>query len=132
MGKGNERALAAVMAKQFGASILGFINLVLVIWAVMQYRRRQSVTESFYKLWPASILVSVFQVGLGLWFVLAQGKVAEKQHLLYGILVGVGAIAQVFLLPNLPLGRRYRGKPLVYAFWALFVLLLTARSWMSA
>ncbi len=112
--------------------MLGGINLILVIWATLRYRRRQSVPDGFYKLWPVSILVAAFQLSIGLYWVYIQGKVANGQHLFYGIVVGTAAVVQTLLLPKLPLGQRYRGKPLVYAFWALVVLLATFRSWMTA
>lgn len=121
-----------VLTKQIGASLLGGINLVLVIWAVVRYRSRQSIPDGFYKLLYGSLAVAAMQLFVGLYFVLGQGKVATGRHLFYGIMVGVGALVQLLLLPKLPLGTRYRGRPLVYAFWALFVLLATFRSWMSA
>lgn len=124
--------MLSILLKQIGVGTLGVTNLVLLIWSLLRHRRHQSIPDSLFKLLPVSVVVAAFQVGMGAWFVLGLGLVVTGRHLFYGLLVATGAIAQLLLLPRLPLGQRYRGKPLVYAFWALFVLLTAFRSWMSA
>lgn len=120
-----------ILIKQIGVSLLGAINLILIVWATLAHRRRQSLPEAYYKLLLASVGVSVFQVGVGLWFLL-EGKVVTGRHLFYGIVVGTGALGQALLGRRLPLGQRYRGKPLVYAFFGLVVLASAVRSWLTA
>lgn len=124
--------MLSILAKQIGAISLGTINLALVIWAVLRHRRRQSMPDGFFMLWLVSIAVATFQVGLGGWFVLIWGLIAPGRHLFYGLVVGGAALAQIALLPRFPLGQRYKGKPLVYAFWAFVIVGAAFRSWMSA
>ena len=120
-----------MLVKQIGATTLGLINLALLVRAVLAHRRRQSAPPAVYSLQAASVCVAVLQLAVGVYFVL-EGRVVNGRHLFYGILVGVGVLAQAALWSRTTLGQRYRGKPLVHAFFGLLVMLAALRSWMSA
>lgn len=119
------------LLKQAGAVLLGAINLVLLVMALTAQRRRQSLSEGFYRLLSASVAVAAFLVGMGL-FLVIDGLAIPRMHLFYGVLVGGGVVGQAALSRGTALGQRYRAKPMVYAFFALLVLLTAIRSYMSA
>lgn len=129
-GKEAERALVLLLAKQAGVIILVLVNLVLVGWALTTHRQKRALPEGYYRLLPISTGIAAFQVSMGLYFLLT-GLQVDLMHLLYGSLVATGAILQLVVRPGTATGRKYRGKPLVHAALALFVTLLSVRSWMS-
>lgn len=129
VAEGDELSL---IIKQVGTGILLLINLVLLGWGVAAYRRRESLTNGFYRWLPVSYAVAASQVLLGVFFVVTRGWPGDGMHMLYGALVALGALAQALLGAGTRLGQRYRGKPLVYAFISLFVALVAVRSYMSA
>ncbi|MFZ5814882.1 MAG: hypothetical protein ACOY93_06220 [Bacillota bacterium] len=116
--------------KVTGVFVLAAINLRLLWFGVVAYRQKGPLPEEYYRVLPASTAVALFQVGIGLFFLLT-GRRVEWMHLLYGILVGAGAILQMVLRSTTAAGQQYRGKPLVHAALALFVALLAIRSWLS-
>jgi len=118
------------LLKGVGAAALAVTNLVLFGIALVAFRGRRSLPQSYYQLVPLSSAVAVYQVGLGLTFVL-MGLRAPLMHIFYGVAVGVFALGQGVLRWT-HLGQRYRGKPMTHAFFAMVILLLAIRSWMSA
>lgn len=116
--------------KQLGVIALAAVNLVLLVWAVVAARQRRAMPAGYYRVLPVSIAIALFQLGVGAFFVL-QGRIPHLQHLLYGGLVGVGALLQFLLRPGSSTGQRYRNRPLVHAVLALFVALVGIRSWMT-
>lgn len=119
-----------LQVKQAGVLALAAVNLVLLVWAVLTHRQRRSLPEGYYRLLPVSIGIAAFQLSVGLFFII-QGRQPHLQHLVYGGLVGVGAILQILVRPGSAVGQRYRNKPLVHAVLALFVALVGIRSWMT-
>lgn len=119
-----------LLFKDAGVIVLGAVNLALLVWAVVTYRQKRSLPEGYYRLLPISSLVAAFQVAMGLYFVLA-GRQAHLMHIFYGTLVGTGALLQYLVRPGTATGQKYKAKPLIHAFLALFVALLAVRSWMS-
>lgn len=117
--------------KRGGAIVLIAINLVLLVWAIRAYRRKFTLADGYFKLLPFSPAVAVVQLILGVSFY-ASGVRPPLMHIFYGVLIGLGATGQVLVGPRTGLGQKYRAKPLVHAFLALFVALLSARSWMAA
>lgn len=117
--------------KQGGASILILINLVLLVWAVVLYRRRAEIPDRFFPWLTTSTAVGLVTIAVGLYFLL-EGRVATGRHLFYGIVVGVGVLGQLSLGARTSWGQKYRAKPLVYGITALWMLAAAARSWMSA
>lgn len=128
--EGDERVVDFGLLKEAGAAALAVANLILLGIAVVAYRGRRSLPQSYFQLVPLSAAVAVYQVGLGITFVLF-GKRPPLMHVFYGILVGLFAVGQGVLRWT-PLGQRYRGKPIVHGFFALVIMLLSIRSWMSA
>lgn len=104
---------------------------MLMLWAVMLYRRRQSIPVGYYRFTYLSYALAIFQITVGLTFVL-EGRGVNGFHLFYGIVVGLGVLGQALLGAGTPLGHRYRGRPLVYAFLALVVLGATFRAYLKA
>lgn len=117
--------------KEYSALLLGAINLVLLVWTVRAYRRKVSLPALYYRLLPVSAGLAAILVGVGLWFLL-RGLQPDIMHIFYGCLVSLGVIGQSVLASRLAVAHRYRSKPLVHAFLALFVMLLTARAYMSS
>jgi hypothetical protein len=117
--------------KQVGASLLMLVNLLLVIWAFLAYRQKQTLSEGFYRLQRLSPTIAFFLVVMGLFFV-SQGRALPGRHLFYGIVVVVGIIGQLLLSRGTAWGQKYRAKPMIYGVLALFVLAGAARSWLSA
>ncbi len=116
--------------KQFFVIALAAVNLALLVWALLAARQRRILPAGYYRLVPASIAIGAVQLGIGAFF-LIQGRQPHLQHLLYGGLVGVGALLQFLLRPGTALGERYRNRPLVHGVLALFVALVGIRSWMT-
>ncbi|BAD39391.1 hypothetical protein [Symbiobacterium thermophilum] len=119
-----------LQVKQFFVIALATVNLVLLIWALLAHRQRRVLPAGYYRLLPASAAIGLVQVSIGMFF-LIQGRIPYWQHVLYGALVGVGAVLQFVLLPGTPAGQQYRNRPLVHAAVALFVALVGIRSWMT-
>lgn len=117
--------------KEMGATLLVALNAILLIWAAVAYRRRQSMADAYYGLLAASPVIAAFQVLMGLTYI-TQGMRAPGMHIFYGCLISAGALAQVVLGRRTAVGHRYRARPLVHLFVALFVGLLSARAWMAA
>lgn len=116
--------------KQIGVLALAAVNLVLLVMAVVAARQRRPVPAVYYKVLPASLAIALLQLSVGVYFVL-EGQQPHLQHVLYGILVGVGGTLQFLLRPGSASGQRYRNRPLVHAVLALFVVLVGLRSWMT-
>lgn len=125
-----ERALNLLLVKQAGVIALAAINVTLLTRAIVTHRRKGPLSEGYYQLLPASTGIAAFQVCVGLYFLLT-GRQVHLMHLFYGILVASGALMQFLVRPGTALGQKYKAKPLVHAFLALFVALLAVRSWMS-
>ncbi|HWI65893.1 MAG TPA: hypothetical protein VNT75_29035 [Symbiobacteriaceae bacterium] len=117
--------------KLAGAIALTGINAALLGWAVVAWRHRAPMPDGYYRVLTASPLVAAFQAIMGLLF-LNQGMRAPGMHIFYGCLVAAGAVTQVALGRRTALGHRYRARPHVHLFLALFVGLLAARAWMAA
>lgn len=117
------------LLKEAGAAALAVTNLILLGIAVAAYRGRRSLPQVYFQVVPLSTAVAVYQVGLGITFVL-MGLRPPLMHVFYGILVGISALGQGVLRWT-PLGQRYRGKPMTHAFFAMVIMLLSIRSWMS-
>lgn len=117
--------------KRGGAILLATVNIGLLVWAIRAYRQKVTLPSGYFKLLPLSPVVAAMQLILGISFV---GAVVQLpiMHIFYGVLVSLGAIAQTLLGLRTGLAERYKAKPLVHAFIALFVALLTARAWMAA
>ncbi len=126
-----ERALYWILAKQTGAVLLITLNLTLLTLAFRAYRQKASLPDAYYRVLPISAAVgaAVFLTGLSF---LLRGLVPHGMHVFYGVMVLLGVTAQAALRHRTALGQRYRAKPLVHLFVALFVMLLTLRSWMAA
>lgn len=107
------------------------LNLILVGWALWTYRRRQPLPDGYYRVLLVAPAVALALPLLGVLF-WGQGSIVRGMHLFYGILVSLGLLAQFALRRHTAAGHRYRTRPLVHAALALFVLLLTVRSWMAA
>lgn len=120
-----------LLLKRTGAVALGIVNLALLVWALAAHRRKQPLPNGYYTLQAVSVLLAGVQVGAGVTLVL-QGLTVTGRHLFYGIVVGAAALGQVGLGRRMALGQRYRGRPLVFAFAALVVLLAAVRSWLTA
>jgi len=123
--------VSLIELKRTLAAVLPSINLVLLVWALLCWRRRATLPGGFYRLLPLSPLVAAVQLILGITFV-SQGLQAPLMHMFYGVLTGLGATGQALLSRRTALGQANRARPLTYAFLALFVLLLGVRSWMAA
>lgn len=118
------------LAKQAFAIGVIVINAVLLIWAIGTFRRKGPLPEGYYRWLRMSPLVAIALPLLGLFF-LGGGAQVEVMHIFYGVLVTLGIAAQYLLASRRAVAQTYRTRPLVHAFLALFVLLLTARSWMA-
>jgi len=116
--------------KQFFVIALAAVNAALLAWALHTHRQRRALPAGYYRLVPVSAAIGIVQLGIGMFF-LIQGRQPYLQHVLYGTLVGIGAVLQLVLLPGTPAGQQYRGRPLVHAVLALFVALVGIRSWMT-
>jgi len=123
--------LSLVVLKQAGAASIAALNILLLLWAVIAYSRRQPLPDIYYKLLPisAAMVGATWLLGMGF---LAMGLKAHFMHILYGTLVGLGALGQFAVRKHTATGRRFANRQLVHAFLALFCLLLTARAWMQA
>lgn len=117
--------------KQGGALLLAGVNVALLVWALRAYRQKRAMPDGYYQWLLVSPAVVAVELAVGLFFV-AEGRQPHTMHMLYGVLVSLGAIAQLVLGRRTALGQKYRARPLVHAFVALLIALLTARSWMSA
>lgn len=120
-----------VVFKQVGATSIAAINFLLFLWAVIAYSRRKPLPEIYYRLLPISAAMAGATWILGMSF-LVMGLKAEFMHILYGTLVGLGALGQFMVRKHTVAGQRFANRQLVHAFLALFCLLLTARAWMQA
>lgn len=118
------------LLKQVGVVALAGMNGLLAVWAFIALRQGRALPDRYYRLLPISPVVVAMQLLIGLTFVV-EGRQPHLMHMFYGFLVGTGAILQMLLRPNLASGQKYRNKPLVHIALALFVGLLSARSWMS-
>lgn len=116
--------------KRGGVILLVALNLVLLTWALLVYRRRGALPDGYYRLLPLSPVVAAIQLTLGV-TVFARGMRPDVMHIFYGVLVGTGALLQGLLGRRTALGHRYRARPLIHLVLALFVALLSARSWMA-
>lgn len=119
-----------LQVKQAGVIALAAVNLALLVWALFTGRKRRSLPGGYYRLLPVSIGIAVFQLSVGLFFII-RGRQPHLQHLFYGALVAIGALLQFLVRPGSATGQRYRHKPLVHAVLALFVALVGIRSWMT-
>lgn len=117
--------------KRGGAILLVALNLGLLVLALLAYRRRQALSDGYYRLLTWSPVVAAVQLTLGI-TVFTRGMRPDVMHIFYGALVGTGALLQGLLGRRTNLGHRYRARPAVHLFLALFVALLSARSWMAA
>ncbi|MDF2626361.1 MAG: hypothetical protein K0R39_192 [Symbiobacteriaceae bacterium] len=118
--------------KQTAALLLAAVNGCLLVWAILTYRRRGAMPDSYYRLLMVSPAAAAVLVAMGLAF-LAQGYIAPGMHIFYGSVVGAGGLAQLALgRRRSALGHKYRARPLVHLVLALFVGLLGARAWMAA
>lgn len=118
------------LLKQLGVIGLAGINGLLAVWAVIALRQKRALPDRYYRLLPVSPAVAAMQLLIGLFFVV-EGRQPHLMHIFYGVLVGTGAILQLLMRPSLATGQKYRNKPIVHIALALFVGLLSARSWMS-
>lgn len=123
--------MSILTVKVLGVTVLALTNLALLIQAGLAYRHKRSLGEGYYRLLVISPVVGAIQVIMGFVF-LAMTYRAPAMHIFYGGLVAVGALAQAGLHLRFEAGQLYRGKPLIHAFLALFVLLLSLRSYMAA
>lgn len=111
--------------------LLGAINLGLLVWALGAYSRRRAMPDIYYSVLLASPAVAAVLLAIGLWFY-AGGTRPPGMHIFYGSLSGLGAVGQLAVGRRTALGHRYRARPIVHGFLALFVALLAARAWMAA
>jgi hypothetical protein len=117
--------------KRGGASALIVINLGLLVWALRAHFRKFALPDRFFSLMLLSPAVAAVQVVAGI-TMYTVGFRPPLMHVLYGVLIGLGATGQLLLRRGTGLWQKYRAKAWVYAFLALFVGLLSARSWMAA
>lgn len=118
-------------AKHAAATLLMVINAGLLIWSLLMLRRKRPMPAAYYRLLLVSAVAGLFLVGAGVYFLL-RGWFPLNRHLLYGTLVGVGALLQLAVQPRSAAGRKYSAQPYVHAALALFVGLVALRSWMSS
>lgn len=117
--------------KEYSALLLGAMNLALLGWAVMAYRRKERLPVLYYRILPVSAGLAAILVAVGLWF-MWRGLQPDIMHIFYGTLVSLGVIGQAVLASRTAAAQKYRAKPLIHAFLALFVFLLTVRAYMSS
>ena len=111
--------------------LLAAANLTLLVWAVMAYRRREPLPRAYFRMLPISPVIAAVLLAVGLWF-FTGGMRPPGMHIFYGSVVGLGAVGQMVLGSRTQLGHRYRARPVVHGFLALFVGLLAVRAWMAA
>lgn len=119
-----------LLVKQALAVGVVALNAGLLVWAIGTFRRKGPLPEGYYRWLRISPLVAITLPLLGLFF-LGRGTQVEVMHIFYGVLVTLGIAAQFLLSSRRAVAQKYRTRPLVHAFLALFVMLLTARSWMA-
>jgi hypothetical protein len=117
--------------KRIGVVILAAVNLTLLVVAIRAYRRRSALPDLYYRLYLISPLAAAMNVVLGVSLV-TMGVPPVPMHIFYGVMVGVGAVLQLVLGRTTAIGHRYRSRPAVHGFLALFVTLLAIRAWMQA
>ena len=103
----------------------------MLVLAVIAYSRRQPLPDIYYRLLPISAAIAGATWLLGMSF-LVMGLKAHFMHILYGTLVGLGALGQFLVRRHTATGQRFANRQLVHAFLALFCMLLTVRAWMQA
>jgi hypothetical protein len=117
--------------KRTGVLVIAAVNLGLLMMALRAYQRRGALPDGYYQLSLISPAAAAMNLILGLSF-WASGIPPMPMHIFYGSMVGVGAALQLVLGRRTALGHRYRAKPAVHGFLALFVMLIAIRAWMAA
>jgi len=122
--------LDLLLVKKIGASALIAVNLCLLVWAILVYRRKKSMPWGYLQWLSASPAVAAFQVFMGVYLWLTSYR-PPGMHVFYGMIIGIAATAQGVLAWT-PLRHKYRAKPVIYGFLNLVVALVAIRPWMTA
>ena len=120
--------------------ILGIIFMgataVLAIWGYVFYRRKQPLSDPYWRAQRGCAALLVIEICLGLSFLATGHRPRDPLHLMYAGLATVGIGASEMLRPRSSFGRILReegrfSEAGAYAVLNAVVSLLTLRLWMT-